>query len=180
MLDEAKHSGIRGEIPLRSATGKQIPVQLSLSLLRREDDRTLLCGMLTDLTEHKQHLRALADANARLLEEIAGRARVEDALRQAQKMEAVGQLTGGLAHDFNNLLTVIAGNLELLEMQVGLGQLYGLEESITAAQGATSRAAALTHRLLSFSRRQTLAPEAIAPNELVAGMREPGAAHGRP
>ncbi len=90
--------------------------------------------------------------------EIAERERVEEALRQAQKMEAVGQLTGGLAHDFNNLLTGISGSLELLQTRVAQGRLRDVDRYITAAQGAASRAAALTHRLLAFSRRQTLDP----------------------
>ncbi len=85
-------------------SGAQLPVYISLSPLGSEDGTTLLCGVLTDLTDQKLHLRELADANDRLVGEIAERERVEDALRQSQKMEAVGQLTGGLAHDFNNLL----------------------------------------------------------------------------
>ncbi len=171
MLRLAKRSGIRKDITLCAATGEHIAIHLSLSFLRREDDRTLLCGMLTDLTEHRDHVRALADANARLVEEIARRERIADTLRQSQKMEAVGQLTGGLAHDFNNLLTVILGNLELLEGQIALAQFDDLKESITAAQGAANRAAALTHRLLAFARRQPLAPKAIDPNQLVVGMQ---------
>ena len=98
--------------------------------------------------------------------------RAEEALRQAQKMEAVGQLTGGLAHDFNNLLTGISGSLELLTARIAQGRLKDLDRYVTAAQGAAKRAAALTHRLLAFSRRQTLEPKAIDVNRLVAGMEE--------
>jgi nitrogen-specific signal transduction histidine kinase/CheY-like chemotaxis protein len=108
----------------------------------------------------------------RLVEEIAERERVEDALRQSQKMEAVGQLTGGLAHDFNNLLTGIMGSLELLQARVLQGRVNDIERYATAAQGAAKRAAALTHRLLAFSRRQTLDPKPTNVNRLVAGMEE--------
>ena len=93
-------------------------------------------------------------------------------LFQAQKMEAVGQLTGGLANDFNNLLTGISGSLELLKMRITQGRIGDLERYISAAQGATSRAAALTHRLLAFARRQTLDPRLIAPNKLITEMEE--------
>ncbi len=96
----------------------------------------------------------------------------EEALRQAQKMEAVGQLTGGLAHDFNNLLTGISGSLELLATRLAQGRTGDLERYIGAAQGASRRAAALTHRLLAFSRRQTLDPKPTDVNRLVAGMEE--------
>ena len=96
----------------------------------------------------------------------------QDALRQAQKMEAVGQLTGGIAHDFNNLLAGIAGSLDLIEKRLTQGRLGGLERYIEVAQGSTRRAAALTQRLLAFSRRQTLAPKPTDVNRLVAGMEE--------
>ncbi len=93
-------------------------------------------------------------------------------LRQSQKMEAVGQLTGGLAHDFNNLLTGISGSLELLQSRVSRGQVTELDRYVAAAQGAAKRAAALTHRLLAFSRRQTLDPRPISVNRLIADMEE--------
>ena len=98
--------------------------------------------------------------------------RAEEQLRQSQKMEAVGQLTGGLAHDFNNLLAGISGSLEMMQMRLSQGRITDLERYMTAAQGATRRAAALTHRLLAFSRRQTLTPSATDVNRLVAGMEE--------
>ncbi|ARO53840.1 hybrid sensor histidine kinase/response regulator [Methylorubrum zatmanii] len=97
---------------------------------------------------------------------------VEEALRQAQKMEAVGQLTGGLAHDFNNLLAGISGSLELMQTRMQQGRLTDVDRYMTAAQGASKRAAALTHRLLAFSRRQTLDPKPTNVNRLAAGMHE--------
>jgi PAS domain S-box-containing protein len=99
-------------------------------------------------------------------------AKTEEALRQSQKMEAVGQLTGGLAHDFNNLLTGISGSLELLQTRMSQGRLTDLDRYINAAQGASKRAAALTHRLLAFSRRQTLDPKPTDVNTLIHGMED--------
>ncbi len=97
---------------------------------------------------------------------------LEEQLRQAQKMEAVGQLTGGLAHDFNNLLTGIVGSLELLQTRVAQGRTEGVDRYVNAAQGAARRASALTHRLLAFSRRQTLDPKATDPNRLINEMAD--------
>ena len=97
---------------------------------------------------------------------------LEEQLRQSQKMEAVGQLTGGLAHDFNNLLTGITGSLELLNTRLAQGRMSEVERYVTVAHGAAKRAASLTHRLLAFSRRQTLDPKATDINRLVAGMEE--------
>jgi PAS domain S-box-containing protein len=96
--------------------------------------------------------------------------RAEEALRQSQKMEAVGQLTGGIAHDFNNLLQGITGNLELLEKYLAQGRLSDLDRFVTSAMAAARRAAALTHRLLAFSRRQPLDPKPVAINPLIAAM----------
>ncbi|NBA96309.1 PAS domain-containing sensor histidine kinase [Pseudomonas sp. R5(2019)] len=98
--------------------------------------------------------------------------RAEQLLRHSQKMEAVGQLTGGLAHDFNNLLTGISGSLELLKRRVDEGRSDDLQRYIDAAQGAAVRAATLTHRLLAFARRQSLLPEPTDINQLIDGMDE--------
>ncbi|WP_309109570.1 PAS domain S-box protein [Pseudomonas sp. Q2-TVG4-2] len=111
-----------------------------------------------DITEEKKQADALAKAEAQL--------------RQSQKMESVGQLTGGLAHDFNNLLTGIAGSLELLQLRIVQGRLADINRYIETAQNASRRAAALTHRLLAFSRRQTLDPKPTNINRLVADMEE--------
>ena len=123
--------------------------------------------------ERSRNEAALRNLNATLQNQItaalAEQATMEEALRQSQKMEAVGQLTGGLAHDFNNLLAGISGSLEIMQSRVRQGRVNDLERYMTAAQGAVKRAAALTHRLLAFSRRQTLEPKPTDVNQLVCG-----------
>ncbi len=99
-------------------------------------------------------------------------ARAEEQLRQSQKMEAVGQLTGGLAHDFNNLLAAMMTNLELMHRRLEARQFGELTRHIAAAQSSAQRAAALTQRLLAFSRRQSLDPQPVPLNALVTGMEE--------
>jgi PAS domain S-box-containing protein len=102
----------------------------------------------------------------------AALAEAEEALRQSQKMEAVGQLTGGIAHDFNNLLQGISGSLEIVERRVSQGRFDALDRFISGASAAAGRAAALTHRLLAFSRRQPLDPKPVAVNALVESMAD--------
>lgn len=116
----------------------------------------LLYGVARDITAEKQQADALRQA--------------EEALRQSQKMEAVGQLTGGLAHDFNNMLAGVAGHLELMKLRLRMGQTGDLPARIDAALGVTQRAASLTHRLLAFSRRQALDPKPTSVNALVMSM----------
>jgi PAS domain S-box-containing protein len=118
----------------------------------------LLYGVARDITAEKHQADALRQA--------------EEALRQSQKMEAVGQLTGGLAHDFNNMLAGVAGHLELMKLRLRMGQSGDLLQRIDAALGVTQRAAALTHRLLSFSRRQALDPKPTSVNALVMSMTD--------
>ncbi|WP_424811043.1 ATP-binding protein [Roseococcus sp. YIM B11640] len=108
----------------------------------------------------------------RVAEKTAELMAAEEALRQSQKMEAVGQLTGGLAHDFNNLLAGISGSLDMMQTRIQQGRIGELDRYIIGAQGAAKRAAALTHRLLAFSRRQTLDPRPTDVNRLVASMEE--------
>jgi PAS domain S-box-containing protein len=96
----------------------------------------------------------------------------EAALRQSQKMEAVGQLTGGLAHDFNNILAGVQGSLDLMKIRIAQGRAGEIERYMKAAQSSIRRAAALTHRLLAFSRRQTLDPRPTNINQLVFDMEE--------
>jgi len=129
-----------------------------------------------ELTERTRELtesaRALTEANARLEAEAEEREQVEEALRQSQKMEAVGQLTGGLAHDFNNLLQGISGSLELVRMRADQGRIGELGRYIETAMNSAHRAATLTQRLLAFSRRQTLDPKPTDLNRLAGGMEE--------
>ena len=118
-------------------------------------------------------LRALNDTlEQRVCARTAELMQAEEKLRQSQKMEAVGQLTGGLAHDFNNLLAGISAALELIEKRIAQGRLKDVDKYMATAQGATKRAAALTHRLLAFSRRQTLDPRPTDVNSLIIGMTE--------
>lgn len=96
----------------------------------------------------------------------------EEALRQSQKMEAVGQLTGGIAHDFNNLLTGIVGSLDLLQTRLNQGRTDNVARYIDAAMTSANRAAALTHRLLAFARRQPLIPKSVDANQLVVSLED--------
>ena len=141
-----------------------------LALVREVAQRT---RMAVQRRRAEHDLRHFADT---LESQVATRTRelmeTEAALRQAQKMEAVGQLTGGLAHDFNNLLTGISGSLDLLQKRVAQGRVTDLDRYLIAAQGASKRAAALTHRLLAFSRRQTLDPKPTDVTKLIHGMTD--------
>jgi PAS domain S-box-containing protein len=96
----------------------------------------------------------------------------EEALLQSQKMEAVGQLTGGIAHDFNNLLTGIVGSLDLLQTRLSQGRTENVGRYINAAMTSANRAAALTHRLLAFARRQPLIPKSVDANQLVVSLED--------
>ncbi|SDC29127.1 PAS domain S-box-containing protein [Sphingomonas sp. YR710] len=133
-------------------------------------------GVIYDVTAAKdaEHaLRALNDnLESRVLEEIAVRQQAEEALRQAQKMEAVGQLTGGIAHDFNNLLTIIIGNIDTVTRRFGAAADPRIKRSLENALKGAERAAALTQRLLAFSRQQPLAPKQIHVGRLIAGMSD--------
>ncbi|WP_225421122.1 PAS domain-containing protein [Sphingomonas parva] len=140
------------------------------------DNARLYQAAQREIDEKRAAEAALRELNETLEQRVqaavAEREQAEEALRQAQKMEAVGQLTGGLAHDFNNLLTGIGGSLEMMRMRIAQGRLGEVERYSNAAQGAVERAAALTHRLLAFSRRQTLDPKPTNLNRLVSGMEE--------
>lgn len=114
----------------------------------------------------------LAQANQRLQNEMFERERAEDALRHAQKMEAVGQLTGGIAHDFNNMLTGIIGSLDLMQRYIADGRANEIGRFTEAAVSSANRAAALTHRLLAFSRRQSLDRKQLNVNELIHSLED--------
>jgi PAS domain S-box-containing protein len=138
---------------------------------RRKYERELLLAR-QKAEQASQELRRLNETlEERVMQEVAERMKAEAALRQAQKMEAVGQLTGGIAHDFNNLLTIIVGNAELLQRRLPEG-FDRLQRAADQTMQAAQRAATLTHRLLAFSRRQPLDPKPIDANVLVAGMSD--------
>jgi signal transduction histidine kinase/ActR/RegA family two-component response regulator len=121
---------------------------------------------LAESLEHRVEERTeqLSEANKRLMAEMAERERTEAALRQAQKMEAIGQLTGGIAHDFNNLLMTITGSLELIRVRVSDER---IQRYVRNAMHGAQRGAKLVGQLLAFSRKQNLAPEPVDINDLV-------------
>lgn len=186
-----RRAGIRSAqtTPLRSRDGRLLgmisthwsaPHQPSERDLRLLD---ILARQAADLLERTIADEALRDAEAqlralnetleqRVAERTAMLMQAEEKLRQSQKMEAVGQLTGGLAHDFNNLLAGISGALELMNRRITQGRLSDVDKYMVAAQGSAKRAAVLTQRLLAFSRRQTLEPRATNVNTLMYGMAE--------
>lgn len=169
---------------VRRTDGKYYWIEANGRVDRSEDGTPLsFPGVLIDVEDRRSieaerdrataALRALNETlEQRVAERTAELIQAEEKLRQSQKMEAVGQLTGGLAHDFNNLLAGISGALELINMRISQRRLDDIDKYMAAAQGAAKRAAALTHRLLAFSRRQTLDPRPIDVNMLVEGMTE--------
>lgn len=169
---------------VRSATGAYRWIEANGRVDLSEDGLAFsFPGVLIDVQERRtmqeeiemnaSALRALNDTlEQRVIERTNQLMRAEEQLRQSQKMEAVGQLTGGLAHDFNNLLASISGALQLMDKRIQKRQFDELDRYIEIARGATQRAASLTHRLLAFSRRQTLDPKPTDPRTLVLGMQE--------
>ncbi|MFW3166324.1 PAS domain-containing protein [Pseudomonas syringae pv. syringae] len=135
-----------------------------------------LIGSSIDVTARKKAEEAVRELNQtleqRIEQAVFEREQIEDALRHSQKMDAVGQLTGGIAHDFNNLLAGISGSLELITKRLAQGRVGDVDRYVSVAQGAVRRAASLTHRLLAFSRRQTLSPRVTDVNGLIHDMEE--------
>ena len=133
--------------------------EIKFNTLRDEGgERVGAYQIVYDVTERRLREEALAEAQA--------------ALRQSQKMEAVGQLTGGIAHDFNNLLAGIVGSLDLMQTRISQGRTDAVERYAKAAMSSAQRAAALTHRLLAFSRRQPLDPKPVNANQLITSMED--------
>ncbi|WP_252912193.1 response regulator [Aliihoeflea aestuarii] len=155
------------------ATGRY----LELAAVRIEPrERKQVAVLFQDITARRNAELELARLNATLEQQVHERTAElmasEENLRHAQKMEAVGQLTGGLAHDFNNILGGIAGSLELMSRRLSQGRYEDIAKYVEASTAATRRAAALTQRLLAFSRRQTLEPKPVVLSSLVEGMAD--------
>jgi PAS domain S-box-containing protein len=162
--------------PLRGADGVFRPFLTRVQPLRDPSGNVVRWfGVNTDVSDRVKAEAALRVLNQtlenRVVEEVANRLEAEERLRQAQKMEAVGQLTGGVAHDFNNLLTLILGGLDTLKRSESYND-PRMRRAIDMALQASDRAASLTSRLLAFSRRQPLSPKPLDVNGLVRDMTE--------
>lgn len=156
---------------------EQLMVGIAAQAATAIDNARLFEESQREVGERRRAEEALRDLNISLEERVARavaeREEMEEVLRQAQKMEAVGQLTGGVAHDFNNLLTIINGNMDMALRTIDAeGGSPRLKRAIGNAQKGAERAAALTQRLLAFSRRQPLEPKALDADRLIADMSE--------
>ena len=187
----ATGSAVTSTVPVTSGTERIGAVYLAVDPepMSRRITRYLLIGLLVVMAalvvavlglaqnalrkvnrQLEERADALVAANAELKVQIAERAKAEDELRQAHKLQALGQLTGGIAHDFNNLLTVIQGSADMLRRtELAEAKRRRYAEAIVQA---SERAAALTGQLLAFARRQPLQPEVIDVNDLIRGMTD--------
>jgi PAS domain S-box-containing protein len=164
-----KETGVFSERSERGLAGLAAEAAVAIDNVR------LTQAAQREIDDRKQAQEALEKLNATLEKQVIERTERlrlnEEALRQSQKMEAIGQLTGGVAHDFNNLLQVIIGNLEIIQRNLP-NELARLQRAARQAMIGAQRAASLTQRLLAFARRQPLDPKPIDVNVLVNGMSE--------
>ena len=154
--------GVSSDITAR----KTADIERENLLAQLAAERTALAELTATLEQRVEQ------RSAELMKEVAAREKVQEQLRQAQKMEAIGQLTGGVAHDFNNLLQALTGNLDLIHRLAQAHDDARLLQLTANAQRATARGARLTQQLLAFSRRQNLNPEQVWVHRLVAEMDE--------
>ncbi|MET3858582.1 PAS domain S-box-containing protein [Rhizobium sp. OAE497] len=149
---------------------------IRITIFNATDRRRYEKELLEARAASERSAAALKDLNATLEERIATavqeKTAAESALHQAQKIEALGHLTGGLAHDFNNMLAVVIGGLNMAQRRIARGAFDDLPKLLDAALDGANRAATLTQRLLAFSRQQPLSPQAVDANKLVANMAE--------
>jgi signal transduction histidine kinase/DNA-binding response OmpR family regulator len=164
MIDAQSHVVDKNSAMLRAGAA----LAISITILIGAATIGLLRSRLDEIAATQSELR---NVNAALSAEAAQREHLAEQLRQSQKMEAIGQLTGGLAHDFNNMLAVVIGSVNLAKRRLATDPAETLRYLDGALEGA-EHAATLTHRLLAFSRRQPLAPEPIDPNKMVSSMAE--------
>ena len=156
----------------RPLSARSLLSAVDVALRSRRRQFALRDQMLLLAQSHEALELKVRERTAELEAEVAQRAKAEAALRQSQKMEAVGQLTGGIAHDFNNMLTGVIGSLDIMRRRIASNRLEDLDRFMDAAQASASRAAALTQRLLAFSRRQSLDPRPTDINSLAASLNE--------
>ncbi len=161
-------------VPLYDGTQELVGAALVIIDVDAEKRNEGMLRQFNQALEREVELRthALQEALDQLTVETQERNRAEELLRHSQKMDAVGQLTGGIAHDFNNMLTGIIGALDLIRRRPEAGRHGDLPRYLDAAQGSAQRAAALTQRLLAFSRRQSLQTRPTEVNALVHALAE--------
>ena len=151
-------------LPLRDAAVRWVSTGTEITEI--QEARQALARSRDDLERLvAERTRELAESNRLLIAEIAERERAEAALARAQRLEAIGQLTGGVAHDFNNLLTVIVGNLDMVERAPG--DVERVRRLTAAALAAAGRGERMTQQLLAFARRQPLRPEVVGVNRML-------------
>ena len=170
-LDRAKATKPYGYL-LKPFSERELHATIQMALERRTADvATLESEQRLEKTVETKTTE-LHGAIEELKNEIGVRTKIEEALAQSQKMEAIGQLTGGIAHDFNNLLQGIDGSISIAKKRLASGRLDEIDKWLDAGLVSTRRAAGLTHRLLAFSRRQPLSPSAIQSGQLINDIKE--------
>ncbi len=172
LLTHALHRAI---FPLRTAAGFDMVHDVSVRPIESKGNRTCLLQILDVTVANQREIILRERYNARydaVVEAAAKIEAMEGQLRQSQKMEAVGQLTGGIAHDFNNLLQGIIGSLDRVQFRIAEGRINDVDRFLKGAIASANRAAALTHRLLAFSRRQPVDPKPVNANQLIVSIEE--------
>jgi PAS domain S-box-containing protein len=176
---EALATGHRYEVEVRLRRADGIyrwHIMRAVAIRDNNGEITRWIGTNSDIEDQKAAALVLTDLNKVLERRVEERTsqliQAEEALRQSQKMEALGQLTGGIAHDFNNLLQGIIGSLDRIKKRISEGRIGDVDRFLVGAMSSAERAAALTHRLLAFSRRQPMDPRPVDVGALISTVEE--------